>query len=171
VSEPQAESDPPRERRVLATTPAWLGEAVLVLAFAMVFVAAVLLAILGSFHIPDRPLFVGARWPLAVLIAAVGELGLGLLAGWGLRGRSGPAAVFGGWILGIGLVMFGGSNDVVIGGTPGDWVPLGFLVAGTLAGVVAVAVSGRFVDPASRPWLTSAAGEDPKSSLRASGRR
>lgn len=171
MTEPQARQEPDRDS-VAAEAPPWLRETVHVLTYATVFVAALLLAFLGAFHIPDRPAFLGAHWPVAVLLAAVGNLGLGLLAGWGLQGRSGPAVVFGGWILGVGLVMFGGSDDVVIGGTPGDWVPLGFLVAGALAGVVAVAVSVRFADRSSRPWLTSsAAGPDPKSSLRASGRR
>jgi hypothetical protein len=173
VSEPQALPDQPASRGALAT-PAqpWLRETAHVLTYATLFAAAVLLAILGAFHIPNRPSFLGAHWPVAVLLAAGGNLCLGLLAGWGLQGRSGPAVVFGGWILGVGLVMFGGSDDVVIGGTPGDWVPLGFLVAGAVAGVLAVAVSVRFVDPASRARLTSSsAGPDPKSSLRASGRR
>ncbi|MDX6254525.1 MAG: hypothetical protein QOJ11_859 [Frankiales bacterium] len=138
----------------------------------MVFVAALLLALIGAFHIPDRPAFLGAHWPVAVILAVAGNLCLGLLAGWGLQGRTGPALVFGGWIVGVGLVMFGGTDDVVIGGTPGDWVPLGFLFSGAFAGVLAVAVSIRFVDPASRPRpLPPVGGPDSKSSLRASGRR
>jgi hypothetical protein len=172
VSEPQATPDPPRDVSLPSATAPWVRETVTVLSYAMLFSAAVLLAILGAFHIPNRPAFLGAHWPVAVLLSGLGNLGLGLLGGWGLQGRSGAAAVFGGWIIGVGLVMFGGSDDVVIGGTPGDWVPLGFLVAGVVGAVLAVAVSVRFVDPASRSWLTSsAAGPDPKSSLRASGRR
>ena len=174
MTEPQAQPDAGRPSSVApaAAPPAWLREGVTVLAYATVFAAAFLLGIFGSFHIPDRPLFLGGHWPVAVLLAGLGNLALGLFAGWGLQGRSGAAAVFGGWIVGVGLVMFGGSDDVVIGGTPGDWVPLGFLVAGAFAGVVAVAVSVRFVDPDARPWLaSSSAGRDPRSSLRASGRR
>jgi hypothetical protein len=102
---------------------------------------------------------------VAVVVAVVGNLGLGLLAGWGLEGRTGPALAFFGWIVGVGIVMFGGSDDVVIGGAPGDWVPLGFLFAGAVAGVVAVAASIRFSLPR-RP-----ADPEPASSLRASGRR
>jgi hypothetical protein len=155
-----------------ASPPGWSTTAVTVAAYAMVFVAAVLLALFGCFHIADRPAFLGAHWPFAVLVAVVGNLGLGLLAGWGLRGRSGALMVFGGWIVGVGIVMFGGTDDVVIGGSPGDWVPLGFLVAGVVAAVLAVAVSVLFADPAARPWLASPPpGQDPKSSLRASGRR
>ena len=131
----------------------------------MIFVGGLLLGLVGAFHIASRPLFLGGHWPVAVVLAVVGNLGLGLLAGWGLEGRTGPALAFFGWIVGVGVVMFGGSDDVVIGGAPGDWVPLGFLVAGALAGVVAVAVSLRFALP--RRQLRP----EPTSSLRASGRR
>jgi hypothetical protein len=131
----------------------------------MVFVAGVLLGLLGAFHIASRPLVLGGHWPVAVVVAVVGNLGLGLLAGWGLEGRTGPALVFFGWIVGVGVVMFGGSDDVVIGGAPGDWVPIGFLLAGAAAGIVAVAVSLRF----STPRVPSRS--EPASSLRASGRR
>jgi hypothetical protein len=131
----------------------------------MIVVAGVLLGLLGAFHIASRPLFLGGHWPVAVVVAVVGNLGLGLLAGWGLEGRTGPALAFVGWIIGVGVVMFGGSDDVVIGGAPGDWVPLGFLLAGALAGVVAVAGSIRFVLPLDRDE------REPASSLRASGRR
>jgi hypothetical protein len=131
----------------------------------MLTLAGALLGLLGSFQIANRPLFLGGHWPVAVVIAVVGNLGLGLLAGWGLQGRTGPALAFLGWIVGVGVVMFGGSDDVVIGGAAGDWVPLGFLVTGALAGVVAVAVSLRFLParPPADPQTTS--------SLRASGRR
>jgi hypothetical protein len=155
-----------------AGPPRILRDVVQVLAYAMVFVAAVLLALVGAFHIPDRLALLGAHWPFAVVLAIVGNLGLGLLAGWGLEGRGGAALAFGGWIVGIGIVMFGGSDDVVIGGTPGDWVPLGFLVSGAFAGVLAVALSARFGNKTGGGWLLRAvAGPDPRSSLRASGRR
>src|SRR3954454_20088657 len=127
----------------------------------MIFVAGLLLGLIGAFQIASRPLFLGGHWPVAVVVAVVGNLGLGLLAGWGLQGRTGPALAFFGWIVGVGIVMFGGSNDVVIGGTPGDWVPLGFLFAGAVAGVVAVAVSLPFSLPR-RP-----ADPEPGPSLRA----
>jgi hypothetical protein len=168
-----SDSAPEVEESPVGTPAAgWLRDSVSVLTCAAVFVAALVLALVGAFHIPDRPAFLGAHWPVAVILAAAGNLGLGLLAGWGLRGRSGPALAFAGWIIGVGLVMFGGTDDVVIGGTPGDWVPLGFLVAGAFAGVVAVAVSIRFVDPTSRARLVPPfGGPDSKSSLRASGRR
>src|SRR5438034_8680356 len=117
----------------------------------MVLVAGLLLGLLGAFHVASRPDFLGVHWPVAVLVAGVGNLGLGLLGGWGLQGRAGAAVAFLGWIVGVGLVMFGGSDDVVIGGSPGDWVPLGFLLAGAGAGVVSVLLSLRFVDPAVRP--------------------
>jgi hypothetical protein len=143
----------------------WLRESVTAAAQAMVFLGGLLLALVGAFHIASRPLILGGHWPVAVVLAVVGNLGLGLLAGWGLQGRVGPAVAFAGWIVGVGIVMFGGSDDVVIGGTPGDWVPLGFLVAGAFAGVVAVAVSIRFsVARRSEP-------SQPASSLRAPERR
>ena len=113
-----------------ATPSPLLRELVTALTYAMVLVAGLLLALLGAFHVASRPAFLGFHWPVAVLVAVVGNLALGLLAGWGLEGRGGAAVAFLGWIVGVGIVMFGGSDDVVIGGSPGDWVPLGFLVAG-----------------------------------------
>jgi hypothetical protein len=161
-----------QESPVGTPAPGWLRDGVFALTCAMVFLAALVLALVGAFHIPDRPAFLGAHWPVAVLLAAGGNLCLGLLAGWGLRGRTGPALGFAGWIVGVGLVMFGGTDDVVIGGTPGDWVPMGFLFAGALAGVLAVAVSIRFVDHGARARLMPPfGGPDSESSLRASGRR
>ena len=153
-----------------ATSSALLREIVTALTYMMVLVAGLLLALLGAFHVASRPAFLGFHWPVAVLVAVVGNLGLGLLAGWGLTGRGGAAVAFLGWIVGVGIVMFGGSDDVVIGGSPGDWVPLGFLVAGAVAGVVAVVLAMRFLDPGLRP-PSPTYGADPGSSLRASGRR
>ena len=158
-SEPDTQAEP-------GAPSAWLRELVTAATYAMVLVAGLLLALLGAFHVASRPAFLGVHWPVAVLFAVVGNLGLGLLGGWGLQGRAGAAVAFLGWIVGVGLVMFGGSDDVVIGGSPGDWVPLGFLVAGAVSGVVAVVASLRFFDPALR--TTPAYGG---SSLRASGRR
>lgn len=148
----------------------WLSGVVGMLTYLTVFAAAFMLALIGAFHIPNRPSFLGAHWPVAVIFAAVGNLAVGLLAGWGLQGRAGPAVAFLGWIAGVGLVMFGGSDDVVVGGTSGDWVPLGFLVAGAVASVAAVGVSVLFTDPLARPWLQSPAA-GPSSSLRPSSRR
>jgi hypothetical protein len=162
-SPPDPPSEPP------APTSPLLSDVVTSVTFTMVFVAGLLLALLGAFHIASRPAFLGAHWPVAVLLAVVGNLGLGLLAGWGLQGRAGPAVAFLGWIIGVGIVMFGGSDDVVIGGSPGDWVPLGFLLTGAIAGVVAVGLSALFLDPALRRSPLSDAGS--RSSLRASGRR
>ena len=139
------------------------------LAYTMVFVAGLLLALLGAFHIASRPELAGAHWPVAVLLAGFGNLALGLLAGWGLEGRAGAAAAFLGWVVGVGLVMFGGSDDVVVGGTPGDWVPLGFLFVGAAAAVVAVVVSLRF--SGTTRALPGAPAAGPSSSLPASGRR
>jgi hypothetical protein len=158
----------PAEPQPAAVSPV-LRDVVTVLAYVTVFAGGLMLALIAAFHIPTRPDFLGAHWPLAVVVAVAGNLGLGLLAGWGLQGRAGPAVAFLGWIVGVGLVMFGGSDDVVIGGSPGDWVPLGFLVSGAVAGILAVAVSLRFTDPALRPRPTW--GTDARSSLRASGRR
>jgi hypothetical protein len=144
----------------------WVGDLVTALTYSMLLVAGLLLGLLGAFHVASRPAFLGVHWPVAVVVAAIGNLGLGLLGGWGLRGRAGAAVGFLGWIIGVGVVMFGGSDDVVIGGSPGDWVPLGFLVAGAAAGVVSVVVALRFADPATRPAPVYGS-----SSLRAPGRR
>lgn len=146
--------------------PPFLRDLVVALTYSMVLVAGLLLGLLGAFHVASRPELFGLHWPVAVVVAVVGNLGVGLLGGWGLRGRSGAAVEFLGWIIGVGVVMFGGSDDVVIGGSPGDWVPLGFLFAGAASGVAAVLVSLRFHDPALR---TPPVYGD--SSLRASGRR
>jgi hypothetical protein len=158
-SEPETAAEP-------AKTSPLLRDLVSALTYSMVLVAGLLLGLLGSFHVASRPEFLGLHWPVAVLFAVVGNLGLGLLGGWGLQGRPGAAVAFLGWIIGVGVVMFGGSDDVVIGGSPGDWVPLGFLVAGAASGVVAVVVSLRFLDPALRAPRVYG-----DSSLRAFGRR
>ncbi len=158
-SEPETAAEP-------ATTSPLVRDVVTALTYAMLLVAGLLLGLLGAFHVASRPAFLHVHWPVAVLIAVVGNLGVGLLGGWGLQGRAGAAVAFLGWIVGVGIVMFGGSDDVGIGGSPGDWVPLGFLVAGALAGIVAVIVSLRFLDPALRQPPVYG-----DSSLRASGRR
>ena len=158
-SEPEAAAEPAKPSPLVR-------DLVSALTYSMVLVAGVLLGLLGAFHVASRPAFLGLHWPVAVLVAVLGNLGVGLLGGWGLQGRAGAAVEFLGWIVGVGIVMFGGSDDVVIGGSPGDWVPLGFLVAGAVAGVVAVVVSLRFTDPDLR---TPPVYGD--SSLRASGRR
>lgn len=164
--DPEAIDGPPR------VAPGWLVDTVTVLAYSMVLLAGVLLGLLGAFEIAGRPEVFGVRWPLAVGIAIVGNLGLGLLAGWGLQGRAGAVAAFAGWLIGVGIVMFGGTNDVVVGGAPGDWVPLGFLAAGSAAGVVAVALSARFSRPLrGRAGAPPPSGHGRRSSLRAPVRR
>lgn len=168
----QATPDPEPVEDPAKAAPGWLVDLVTVLAYTMVLLAGVLLGLLGAFEIAGRPEVLGVRWPIAVGIAVVGNLGLGLLAGWGLQGRSGAAAAFAGWLIGVGIVMFGGSDDVVVGGAPGDWVPLGFLAAGSAAGVVAVALSARFSPSRRRrAGASPRAGHGPRSSLRAPVRR
>ena len=136
----------------------------------MVLVAGLLLALLGAFHVASRPAL--PRLPLAGRRAGGGrgQPRARPARRLGPEGRGGAAVAFLGWIVGVGIVTFGGSNDVVIGGSPGDWVPLGFLVAGAVAGVVAVVLAMRFLDPGLRPPPPTY-GVDPGSSLRASGRR
>ncbi len=151
--------------------PGWVNGFITTLTYVAVFVAAFMLALIGAFHIPSRPSLLGWHLPVAVIFAVIGNLALGVLAGWGLRGRSGAAVAFIGWILGVGVVMFGGTDDVVVGGAAGDWVPLGFLFAGSAACVLAVGISVIFADPAARRRSRPPGGSDPKSSLRTSGRR
>jgi hypothetical protein len=161
-TEPEAVPEPPSASGLRP----WGRDLVTALTNSMLLAAGLLLGLFGAVLVASRPAFLGVHWPVAVLIALVGNLGLGLLGGWGLQGRAGAAVAFLGWIAGVGIVMFGGSDDVVIGGSPGDWVPLGFLLAGAASGVVSVLLALRFADPAARPSPVYGS-----SSLRASGRR
>jgi hypothetical protein len=162
--------DGPAAGSLAGRPSAGTGAVLTVATYLAVAAAGVMLGLFGSFHLPNRPHVLGVHWPVAFVLAVGGNLLLGLLAGWGLRGRGGAAAAFLGWLVGVGVVMVGGNaGDVVIGGTRGDWVPAGFLLGGCGAGVVAVAASLRFVDPSARATVRSSA--QSRSSLRAPGRR
>jgi hypothetical protein len=97
---------------------------------AVVVWLAALAAVCEAFLVPFR--VAGARVPLAVLLAVLGNLGLPWLARWLSRSRPVtmmPALV---WFLII-VVFAGGTTegDVVLAGN--DWVAVGLLLAGSAA--------------------------------------
>lgn len=117
--------------------------------------AGVLLGVIGAFLVPLR-LGSGIEG-LSVLIAVVGNLGVGLLGGLGTRSTAGIVAPGLGWFVAVGaLFTTGPGGDIVIPGRLGSdpgvpKVGIGFLVGGVLALIVAFVVTTRFTRRASTP--------------------
>jgi hypothetical protein len=110
-----------------------------VAAYALVLVLAVELALWGAFLVAARPL--GTAFPVAAVVAAVGNVGLGV-AGARVLGRRAGAAVPGLIWFAIALTLGSRKTEgdvVVTGGLRG----LAFLTVGTVAAAAVVGLSGR----------------------------
>jgi hypothetical protein len=108
------------------------------LRYTLVLVLALELAVWEAFLVAARPF--GAPLPLAALLAALGNLGLGAV-GARVLGRPAGAAVPGlVWLLpAVLLSTTGPGGDVVV---TGGWRGIAFLVAGAAGAVVAGGRSG-----------------------------
>ena len=107
-----------------------------VLAYALVLVLAVELAVWECYLVPFRVL--GVPLPLAAVLAAVGNLALGRAGAWIAGRRAGALAPVACWlVVAVAFSTTGPLGDVVV---PGNARGVLFLVAG--AGAAAVAASG-----------------------------
>ncbi len=114
------------------------GPALTAVSFALVVLLAVQLAVWGSFLTPLR--VGGVLVPVAWAVAAVGNVGLGVVGGR-LLGRVGAAVPVLLWLV-IAFTLGGrrAEGDLIVTNSIGG---VGFLLVGAVAGAVAVSLSRR----------------------------
>lgn len=112
--------------------------------FVVLFAASLALNLLTALQVPR---YVGGHVGIAVVIAFVGNLGLGLLGAWGTRRLGGAIWPATGWFVAFGTVTFfhPGEDVILAGSLQGDhsvvvastfWV-----LAGLLAAVISIAAA------------------------------
>jgi hypothetical protein len=117
--------------------------------------SGLLLGVVGAFLVPLR--LPGGLEGLAVVVALLGNLGLGLLGGLGLRSTFGAATPAVAWFVPVAVLFTSGpGGNVVIpgrlGGDPGvPRVGVGFLVGGVVAAIVAHIVTVRYTKASGTP--------------------
>jgi hypothetical protein len=128
------------------------GQALVIADIVVLSLLSAVLGVLGSFLSPAMPEVVGVPIPVGVLVAVVGNLGLGVLGARGTGSRLAP--VFTGLVwLAIAIVL--GTQR-----TEGDLIVTGsgrgvlFLLLGTAAAAIAIGVSPAPARPT--PAATSA---------------
>ncbi|MGN6474562.1 MAG: DUF6113 family protein [Mycobacteriales bacterium] len=120
----------------------------LVATYAVLFALGVVLATFEAFLVPQR--LAGGLEGLSVLIALVGNVGVGLLGGFGTGTTAGAVAPAIGWFLTMAtLSIFAPGGDVVIpGGLPADpgvvWVGTITLLGGLLTSIVPISLTSRY---------------------------
>jgi hypothetical protein len=110
---------------------------------------AAVLAVIGAFLSPWMPHLIGVPIPVGVLVAVVGNAGLGVLGARWTGSRIAPVLSALVWVV-IALVL-GSSRpegDLIVTGysrhVPGSWGGTAFLLLGTAAAAAGVAIgSGR----------------------------
>jgi hypothetical protein len=134
------------ERGVLAAT------------YLVLIALGVMTGVIESFLVPQRMLH--GTEGLAVLLALVSNLSLGLLGGLGTRTIAGAVVPVVGWFVPVAaLSLTGPGGDLVI---PGDipvdpgiaTVTQAFLVVGILAGGIALVVTSRYTKRRNAPRST-----------------
>ncbi|GAA4631402.1 hypothetical protein GCM10023196_060710 [Actinoallomurus vinaceus] len=111
-------------------------------AYGVLAVLGLLLGLVGSFEFS----WTAGSVPVAAILLSLIEFGAFRLAGWGMEGRLGVAAMAVPWL--IVVVMLSSrrpEGDLIVTGTTGGYV---FIFGGAIA-AVAAAVATR----PSRPWL------------------
>jgi hypothetical protein len=138
---------PAAERGVLAAT------------YVVLAAVGVLTGVLGCFLVPQR-LFGGVEG-LSVVLAVVGNAGIGTAAGIATRQFAGAVVPVMGWFLTVGFVtVYMPGGDVILPGRlqqdPGvTHVTTAFLILGVLAGALALVVTAHYTRRAKTPTSPS----------------
>jgi hypothetical protein len=120
----------------------------LVATYVVLFAVGACAAVIAAFLVPQR--LAGGVEGLSVVIAFVGNLGVGFLGGWGTRSVLGAVLPAVGWFLAFSITTFAGpGGDIVIPGRlPADpgVVKVGSVVwlVGVLAGFVPIPLTSRY---------------------------
>lgn len=132
-------------------------ETLRVATYAVLAAVGVLAGVVGCFLVPEQ---VGGFGYLAAVIAAAGNLTVGLIGGLGTQRVGGAIAPFVGWLLSVGLLVtepfVSRGGDVVIPGSLGNahdvvYAGFAFMSAGVVAAVAPILLTSRYTERVNAP--------------------